>query len=65
MAQMPQIERVCPLLNAGVAMAGKAVLAQTPANRCREDCQWYMGGKCAVEVIAEKLGSISTMMPME
>ena len=59
MAEMPQVEGVCPLLNAGVARAGMAVLAQTPANRCRKDCQWYVQGKCAVFVIAGMLSNIA------
>jgi len=53
-------DKVCPLLNAGLAAMGQPPKeVRVAANQCREDCQWYIQGKCAVLVIAGMLSTIS------
>lgn len=53
-------DKVCPLLNAALAAGGSIMKEErTAANECREDCQWYIQGKCALLVIAGMLSTIS------
>lgn len=56
-------DKVCPLLNAGLAAAGMVTKGvRTEANRCRDDCQWYINGRCAVRHIADELTHVVVQM---
>lgn len=63
MAKTSQVERVRPLVRAGVASAGpKHWKDWPPSNLCQENCQWYIDSSCAVTLIASQLPFMATKL---
>lgn len=51
---------MCPLLTAARVVAGKPLRDVIRKMECRgEECAWYVDGKCAVVVLAEKMATRS------
>jgi len=60
--------RMCPFLVVALmkgiqqvpVVSGKGVPPELAC--CRENCQWWQGGKCAMAAIAERLDKVSTYL---
>lgn len=53
-------DKVCPLLNAGLAAKRPMAEQRTAANECRKDCQWFgWDDECAVKVVASQATEIA------